>query len=219
VNIGNDTMPWNWNKKLPNPDPNPLYPKPTFLKDAGATPSFTGCLRYQTDSGNDNVYFCADAINSATYGYNNLQWYGMTFYHKFNDEWHLAVEIYNTHQDKVPNLNNPIAAAAIAAGGIPFSTGQYGLFFNTPNAAQCKNPLVERCTAFPGLPELSIHGARQSLLPWRILQRPRGTTHGHENPLHRDGHRLAALVLAAARASSGGVLLPGARPAGLQRQR
>jgi Putative beta-barrel porin-2, OmpL-like. bbp2 len=101
----------------------------------------------KTDSGNDNVYFCADAINSGTYGYNNLQWYGMTFYHKFNDEWHLAVEIYNTHQDKVPNLNNPVAAAAIAAGGTPFSTGQYGLFFNTPNAAQCKNPLVERCTA------------------------------------------------------------------------
>jgi Putative beta-barrel porin-2, OmpL-like. bbp2 len=147
VNIGNDTMPWNWNKKLTNPDPNPLYPNATYLKDPGAKPSLTGCLRYQTDSANDNVYFCADAINSGTWGYNNLQWYGMTFYHKFNDQWHISVEIYNTHQDKVPNLNNPVAAAAIAAGGTPFSTGQNGLAFNTPNAAQCKNPLVDRCTA------------------------------------------------------------------------
>ena len=147
VNIGNDTMPWNWDKKRANPDPNPLYPNATFLKDPGAKPSFTGCLRYQTDTGNDNVYFCADAINSGTWGYNNLQWYGMTFYHKFNDQWHISIEVYNTHQDKVPNLNNPIAAAAIAAGGTPFSTGQYGLFFNTPNGAQCKNPLVTECTA------------------------------------------------------------------------
>jgi hypothetical protein len=45
----------------------------------------------------------------------------------------------------VPNINNPTAAAAIAAGGTPFSP-QY-LHFNAPNAAQCANANDLTCTA------------------------------------------------------------------------
>ncbi len=62
-------------------------------EDPGIQPSFSGCLRYQTDDAHDNVYLCANTINSGTYGYNNLQWYGGTFFHKFDENWHLAVEV------------------------------------------------------------------------------------------------------------------------------
>ncbi len=46
-----------------------------------------------SDSGNDNVYVVGDALNGGQWGYNNLQWYGITYYHKFNDQWHISFEI------------------------------------------------------------------------------------------------------------------------------
>jgi len=143
VSVGTEAPPWHVGVKIPNPDPNPLYPGTTFLKDPGARPSATACARFQTDTGHDAAYFCADAINSGVWGYNNLQWYGFTYYHKFNDKMHVSFEAYNTFEDKVPNLNNPTAAAAIANGGTPFSP-QY-VPFNAPNAAQCKSATVLSC--------------------------------------------------------------------------
>lgn len=148
VSLGSDTMPWNVGKRLVNPDPNPLFPGTSYLKDPGAIPSFTGCIRYQTDAGNDNIYLCADAENSGTWGYNNLQWYGLTYYHKFDEHWHISFETYELGQHNVPNLNNPIAASAVANGGTPFSAGSAfnGINFNAPNAAQCKNTVTLTCT-------------------------------------------------------------------------
>lgn len=52
-----------------------------------------------------------NGINSGAWGYNNLQWYGFTYYHKFNDHWHIAVESYDEHENGVPNINNPTIAA------------------------------------------------------------------------------------------------------------
>jgi hypothetical protein len=143
VNVGTESTLWHVGKKIPNPDPNPLFPETTMLKDPGAKPSATACARFQTDSGHDAAYFCADAINSGDWGYNNLQWYGFTYYHKFNDKMHVSFEAYNTFEDKVPNLNNPTAAAAIANGGTPFSP-QY-VPFNAPSGAQCKSATVLTC--------------------------------------------------------------------------
>ncbi len=145
VSVGSDTTLWNSGEHLTNPDPNPLFPGKTFLKDPGARPSYTGCIRYQTDSAKDNIYFCADAINSGTWGYNNLQWYGVTYYHKFNDKWHISFETYNLHENNVPNLNNSIAQAALANGGTPFSTPAFK--FNAPDAAYCKDAATLKCTA------------------------------------------------------------------------
>src|SRR5258708_2700515 len=85
LSVGSDTAPWNYSATRRNPFPNALYPNSTYQKDPGAQPSVAGCLRYQSDGGSDNIYLCADAINSGTYGYNNLQWYGGTYYHKFSD--------------------------------------------------------------------------------------------------------------------------------------
>ena len=145
VSIGSDTALWNYRKTIANPFPNPLYPGTRYRKDPGALPSVTGCIRYETNSARDGVYFCADAINSGTYGYNNLQWYGMTYYHRFNDKLHIAFETYNLHQTRVPNVNNPIVTDAIAMGGTPFSP--QNVPFNAPNGAQCDNPNALTCKA------------------------------------------------------------------------
>lgn len=142
---GTDTAIWNIGKRIANPAPNPLYPDATFLKDPGAQPSAVACIRYSWNDGKDTLYPCMNGINNGVWGYNNLQWYGLTFYHKFNEQWHLSYEIYQVHQNHVANANNPIATAAIAAGGTPFSP-QY-IPFNAPNPAQCSNPNALTCTA------------------------------------------------------------------------
>jgi hypothetical protein len=147
LTVGTEAPPWHWGQRIPNPFPNPLYPESTVAKDPGAMPSITTCVRYQTDSGNDNLYLCADAINSGIWGYNNLQWFGGTYYHKFDEKWHVAFESYMLYQKDVINLNNPTALNIIANGGTPFSNPFSGILFNAPNGAQCNNPNVLTCTA------------------------------------------------------------------------
>jgi len=145
VSVGTEAAVWHMGEKVANPDPNPLYPGASFLKDPGAMPTLTACIRYGWNDGKDNLYPCAEGINKGTWGYNNLQWYGTTYYHKFDDQWHLSYEFYTLWQNKVPNLNNPVAQAAIANGGTPFSP-QY-LPFNAPNAAQCHGASALTCRA------------------------------------------------------------------------
>jgi hypothetical protein len=145
ITTGTEAAVWHLNQTIPNPDPNPLFPGTTMKKDPGAQISYTGCVRYNWNNGGDDVNACADAINDGTWGYNNLQWYGFTAYHKFSDSWHLSFEMYDEHQNNVPNLNNPVAAAAVANGGTPFSP-QY-MPFNAPGLANCRNPTALSCTA------------------------------------------------------------------------
>ena len=140
-----DTMPWNIGARIANPDPNPLYPGTTMLKDPGAQPSATVGLRWTSDSGRDDIYLVANSINSGVWGYDNLQWLGGTYYHKFNDQWHIAFETWNIHEYRVPNLDNPIATAAIANGGTPFSPQI--MPFNAPSGAHCGNTTTLTCTA------------------------------------------------------------------------
>lgn len=142
---GTETAIWNAGQTRINPDPNPLYPGNTLKKDPGYQPTLVACARYTWNNGNDDIYPCMDGINNGEYGYNNLQWYGFTYYHKFNEQWHLSFEAYDLHENNVPNLNNPVAAAAIANGGTPFSP-QY-MPFNAPNAARCDNTSDLTCTA------------------------------------------------------------------------
>lgn len=142
---GADTAIWNVGKRVNNLSPNPLYPNATFLKDPGAKPSAVACARITWNDGKDTFYPCMNGINDGVWGYNNLQWYGFTYYHKFNEKWHIAYEIYSIHQNQVANANNPLAAAAIASGGTPFSP-QF-IPFNAPNAAQCNDPSVLSCRA------------------------------------------------------------------------
>ena len=125
---------------------NPLYPGARTRKDPGSKLSGTGCIRYQTDDGKNNINACADAINNGQWGYNNLQWYGLTYYHKWNDHWHVSYEFYTEHQNNVPNKNSSTVAGINSAygtafngdGGTPFGP-QNGIAFNAPNEAYCSS--------------------------------------------------------------------------------
>jgi len=124
---------------------NPLYPNAKYLKDPGATPSLALCARYQSKSGHDDLNLCADSINSGQWGYNNLQWYGFTYYHVFDKHFHVAMEVYNEHQSGVPDANNPEVNFIYQNGGTPFSPQR--MPFNAPGLAFCKNHDDLRCQA------------------------------------------------------------------------
>jgi hypothetical protein len=148
--MGTEEGVWNYNKTLPNlyvaangAGSDPLYAGKTFLKDPGLQPSITLCARWQSADGATDVNACADAINRGQWGYNNLQWYGLTAYHKFNQYFHVSWEFYNEHEDGVPNELNATASAIYSGGGTPFSP-QF-IPYNAPYLAQCKSTAVLRC--------------------------------------------------------------------------
>jgi Putative beta-barrel porin-2, OmpL-like. bbp2 len=146
ISVGTEAPPWHVGETMANPYPNPLYPGKTFKTDPGAqVPTYTVCARYSWNDEHDNIQPCANGINGGQWGYNNLQWYGFTYYHKFNDHWHISTEFYDEHQNGVPNANNPDVIKWYNAGGTPFSP-QF-LPFNAPNLAHCSNDVVIRCRA------------------------------------------------------------------------
>jgi len=124
---------------------NPLYPGKTFKVDPGAMPSWTACARWDSDDGKSDVNACANAINKGTYGYNNLQWFGLTAYHAFDDKWHLSWEAYHLYENKVPNSLNSDVQTIYSNGGSPFSS-QF-MPYNAPNLAICSNATVLFCRA------------------------------------------------------------------------
>ncbi len=145
VTIGTDTAAWRLGQTVPNPFPNPVYPNNTMPRDPGAVPSLTAALRWQSNSGADSFYLVANGINGGQWGYNNLQWFGGTYYHKFDEQWHLAFEMYTLSQRNVLNQNNAEAQTIMANGGYPFTVAN-GFNYNAPNFAQCNAALVS-CTA------------------------------------------------------------------------
>jgi hypothetical protein len=62
-----------------------------WIADAKLT--FNWCVGVTWRKGSDNLYVCDNAINDGNYAYNNLQAYYATWYHKFNDKWHMATEV------------------------------------------------------------------------------------------------------------------------------
>ena len=165
VSAGTEAAVWHDGKSVLNPFPNnaadqaiasaalgttvtnanPLYSGTRFKLDPGAMPSYTLCARFQSKSGRDDLNLCANALNRGTYGYNNLQWYGVTYYHTFNKQWHISFETYQEHQDGVPNANNPLVQVINANNGTPFSAPY--ILANAPAEAQCKSAQVYRCRA------------------------------------------------------------------------
>ena len=67
------------------------------------------CLNYSTSSNKDNFYGCANGINDGKYAYNNLQDYDFTWYHKFNNKWHMATEAWYMYEHDVPNVAGNVA--------------------------------------------------------------------------------------------------------------
>ena len=73
-----------------------------------ARPSGTACVSYTFHDGNDNIYACANGINSGRYAYDNLQMFDNTWYHKFNGAWHMASEAWYMYQKDVPSVFGPV---------------------------------------------------------------------------------------------------------------
>jgi hypothetical protein len=154
---GTEAFPTHLNETLDNPYPNvpgtgpgqvgynPLYPNATFKKDPGSMPSVSACIRYLTDDGKTDFMPCADAINSGVYGYNNLQWYGFTFYHTFDAHWHVSWEAYDLFENRVPNSLNSDVQTIYANGGAPFSSRF--IPYNAPDLAICANAAELTCRA------------------------------------------------------------------------
>jgi Putative beta-barrel porin-2, OmpL-like. bbp2/Carboxypeptidase regulatory-like domain len=113
------------------------------------------CAAYTWKNGGDNLYACANSINSGKYAYNNLAAYYLTYYHKINETWHTDTEAWYQYEKDVPNLcyglnscisygsNANIGANAAEITGPALITGA--------NGAQC-NPLATHCFA----PEYAI---------------------------------------------------------------
>jgi len=136
ITDGTETPIWHNGVRETNLMPgNPLYPGNTFPKDPGNQPSATACLQLKWNNGWDTLYPCIDGINDGAWGYNNIQWHGFTYYHRFNDQWHIDFESYYLSENRVPNLNNANAAAIVAGGGTPFSP-QF-IPRNSTNLAYC----------------------------------------------------------------------------------
>ncbi len=128
-----------WNGK------NVLYPGSSYLKDPGNQPSLALCVQYKWNNGWDNFYPCIDGINNAEWGYNNIQWHGFTYYHKFNDQWHIDIESYWLSGKGIPNSRNAEAMAIYDNGGTPFSP--QNIERNAPGAIRCGNASDVTCAA------------------------------------------------------------------------
>jgi Putative beta-barrel porin-2, OmpL-like. bbp2 len=137
IGSGSETVPWN--VKVTSI---PGYIGP---RDPGAQPSLSGCIQYQTDTNYDNVYLCIDGIDNGQWGYNNLNWYGGTYFHKFNEQFHVAVEAYYEFQRDVWNKNYTGPGFANNPINPYFGTPWFGMV-NPPRQAIC-NPDVPTCTA------------------------------------------------------------------------
>lgn len=119
-----------------------------WTKGAKLTGSF--CVDYMWSQGANNLYGCANSINSTKYSYNNLSGYYLTYYHKFNKNWHASTEALYQYEKSVPNLcfglspcisYGPGANVGLNAGAIT-SPGLIG----GANGAQC-NPNAAHCFA------------------------------------------------------------------------
>ena len=108
------------------------------------------CAGYTWSNGGDNLYLCANSLNSAKYSYNNISAYYLTWYHKLNATWHTDTETWYQYERDVPNLcygldpcisSGPDANAGANSGGITSPS-----LINGANGAQC-NPLATHCYA------------------------------------------------------------------------
>jgi hypothetical protein len=126
-------------------------------QDPGKQASLEACIRWVSNSAYDSFYICADGINNGTWGYNNLQWYGGTYYHKFDERWHLSAEYWYIHENNVPDVSQGYADT-------PFSTMR-----NPPFLAQC-NPGQIQCTAkeWSALAYLNYKFSPMDNISWRL---------------------------------------------------
>jgi hypothetical protein len=108
------------------------------------------CMQWTSDSGNDIIYPCINGSarmgigNKGQWGWNNLQHEVLTWYHKFNDKWHMSTEYWYMYQYNVPNINNAQGLTNYLASPLVAGLNQ-----GAPFGAQCdpNNPAIVTCTA------------------------------------------------------------------------
>jgi hypothetical protein len=98
------------------------------------------CVQYEWRESKDNIYYCANSLNSGKYAYNNMQAHYFTWYHKFNEKWHTGWESWYQYEKDTPNVNNP--NVGLQNSGAPYSTLIYGA-----NGARCNNTKELTCFA------------------------------------------------------------------------
>ena len=184
----------------------------------GAFPDSRPSLAEQL--GGRQFHLVANGINGGQWGYNNLQWFGGTYYHKFDEQWHLAFEMYTLSQRNVLNQNNAEAQTIMANGGYPFTVAN-GFNYNAPNFAQCNAALVS-CTArvVAAVAYLNYKFSALDNISFRpeFYDDMAGQRTGVKTRYANFGVGWQHLVLAAARTSSGSGLLSLPRRQRLQRQ-
>jgi hypothetical protein len=96
--------------------------------------TLNACLNYTWSEGGNNIYICANSINSGKYDYNNLSAYYATWYHKFgHSTWHSAWETWYQYMKDTPNVTNPAAAPLLV-------TNSNGAYCNNTTELTCFAP-------------------------------------------------------------------------------
>jgi hypothetical protein len=120
LSSGNDVAPW-------------------VKKEARFT--VAGCVIWTSDSGRDGIYPCMNGLNDSHFGWDNIQHAVTTWYHKFDERWHMDTEIWYLWESRVPNANNADGAALL-------SQRYNDLTFGAPNGAQCPLSTSVTCYAY-----------------------------------------------------------------------
>jgi len=119
LSAGNDVAPW-------------------VKSERHLTPA--ACVIWTSDSGRDNVYPCMNGLNDGNWRWNNVQHAVVTWYHKFNSNWHTDTEIWYMWESHTPNVDNP--------GGLALIAERYGYVrYGAPSGAVC-NPLLVTCYSY-----------------------------------------------------------------------
>jgi hypothetical protein len=108
------------------------------------------CAAYSWHDGGDNLYACANSLNSGKYAYNNLEAYYLTWYHNITPTWHTDTETWYQWESDVPNLcyglNPCISYGSNANLGANAGSIVSPSLLTGANGAQC-NPALTHCYA------------------------------------------------------------------------
>ena len=119
-----------------------------WISNAKLTGNF--CAAYTWSDGGNNLYACANSVNSGKYAYNNLDAYYLTWYHKINPTWHTDTEAWYQFEKLVPNLCYGLTPCISYGSNANIGANGAGIIspslITGANGAQC-NPAQTHCFA------------------------------------------------------------------------
>lgn len=112
INLGNDVAGW-YKQSVPATYVNAAgntVANPNAGQEYGSQVTPALCVQWTSDSGGDAIYPCLNGAkpigNKGNFGWNNVQHEAITWYHKFNDKWHMSNEAWYMYQKNTPNMSN-----------------------------------------------------------------------------------------------------------------